>query len=276
MGRINLNQLERAEELPNKIGSKRFIRLYDKKKNRNWWSSYYHGEDFYEVRKRIMRGSIGMKWDEVVEKIKERLPEGFAQEHPWIIERPDVMMQSIETGKWYFVDSDGRFEGRWTKTKYHADTPKELKKQVHWDTYYLNKEGILKWVKGNKKKKQRPNSKPLNQVKEERKKSQLAQYLTSIADYSKIAKKQQTWKSGGWDMVMENIKSISFDHPTKKQERKRYDKETNSWIGMGIYDPIKVTLTIPQFKYWCEKNSKTYFIFDGENYHTNLKWSFKQ
>lgn len=273
MSRININQLEKVEELPERVGLRKFIKTAAPKEDRDWYRMSNHGEHFYKVREQIMRGSIGQKWDTIVEKIKEKLPEGFALEHPWILKKPDVMKQSSENGDWYFVGESGDFE-RHSRTKASAENPTKLKRSSPYDRFYLNKEGILKWVKGTRKKRE-PEHKTPSQKRAEVKHDQLVAYLKSIADYSKIAQKQRTWKD--WRVFeMENIKSISFKHPTKKQERRRYDKETNSWVGTGIYDPIDVTLTIPQFKQWCEKEGKTYFIFDGTDYHTNLKWSFKQ
>lgn len=268
MGRININQLDKIEELPSKLSINKAL-LKDAggtgKIGNLWDIKDYKEFPYVKVRNQVMRGSIGMNWDEVVKKIKEKIPEELIAKHPWVIEEPDTIRQSSETGQWSFVDYWGRFEN-WRS--FSGDTPSEVKKNQKWEKYYLDKQRRLKFIPN----KDIPMKETItaSQRRAEKKQKELIGYLESIADYVRKPAKSS------WRNEKEYLTRITFKHPTKTQERRRYDKETNKWVGIGIFDPIDVTLTIPQFKSWCEKEGKTYFIFDGENYHTNLKWSFKQ
>lgn len=248
MGRINFNELSKVEELPNKVGKKKYIKAYAHKSEANWARMYEHGGDLYKFRDRIMQGSIGKSWDSIVEKIKSKLPEGFVKEHDWIIREPDSLVQDKITGNCYFLYTDGDMSKIFPSLK-------ELKQSQYWPTYYLDTDRNLRVIKGKHKE---TNFKTKDQIQQEESDKEIVEYLKSIADYTK------TNYLG---------KYIEFKHPTKTQERKRYDKETGKWIPLGIYDPLEVTLTISEFEDWCNKNGKTYFITTKDKYYTNLRWS---
>lgn len=283
MGRINVNQVlnesSKIEELPERIGLRKNVKLGNYKNRGHWdYSLGYHGDKWYGIARSIQRGCIGKNWDEVVTKIREKLPKGFEQEHPWITERPDIMIQDSVDGKWYWQSPNGDLIGQ------GYDTPRELKHASikHYrrtGMYYLDSQNRLKVLP------RRPEVHKTGPTKSEKRKEDSTQkivdYLRSKADYFKRAHKYNSNHGTPW-YELKNSEGyhirpkVTFNHPTLVDVVKRYDKATDSWIETGETRPKSITLGVEDFKHWCDKHDKTYLLIIDGHYHTNMKWSLKQ
>lgn len=263
MGRVNVNQLDKVEELPSKLSIHKSLlkNAGGSGKIGNLWDigDYKKGPAILGISSKIMRSSVGVNWDEVANKIREKVPEDLLQKYPYLTDRPDVMIQNSVTGYWHWQDSNGRLSSQGYKT------PKNLKNSSRWGKYYLDVQGRLKWVKGRSKIKKEYVTD--GEKRRKRKNSELCSYLASMADI-KISVSSY--------FLDERYPKVTFKHPTKKQERMRWDSELKQNVGTGIYDPIQVSLNIPQFIEWCKIHNKTYFFYWKDKAYTNLKWSFKQ
>lgn len=272
MGRINLNQLEKIEGLPSKIGIGKSLLKPFGGTLKSAWDKTRHGEHWYRVRHQIMRNSVGKNWDEIVRLIKSKLPSGFVEEHSWIIDRPHLMVQNSVTGYWHWQDKDGEL------STYGYETPKKLKNSGpprRTNGYYLDVQNRLKWIKDKAKtyRSPKPNKSEQREVKTF---ANLVNFLSKKADYYKRIEKYRftSWKQTGETYTYKP--TITFKHPTETIPVVKYNAELKTWMPTEERTPLNVTLDLDQFKLWCNNNNKTYFLNIDGTYHTNLKWSFKQ
>lgn len=259
MGRVNVNLLEKIEEHPSRIGMyKSHLKVFGAKKNlQNHWKRYDHGEHYFRTIRQIIRGSIGKNWDKVVENIKSKIPESYWHS---IYNQVNTIEQH-KNGYWYIKANDGDFIGYGRKTSSMIKNDPVINKFL---SYYINKQGILKKFtnKSYKHKRYKLNKSEQRHINSFNK---IANHLKSIADFYRIIK-ECSWN-----------KKITFKHPTKTVDRKRYNKETDSWITIG-QESLSVSLTINQFKNWCEINNFKYLLYheNTKSYETNMKWSTRE
>lgn len=254
MRRINPNDLEKAEGLPSKLSIRKSILKDTGGVNYKITTTYdlftyRRRRKFWKQERRIMRRYVGLKWEEVREKIKAILPEEL---HSWI-HTPDTIQQDKSTGKWYFVDSYGRFDCN------GFDTPKELKEFNRWPRFYLNKDGILKYLPS-KRRLTKGFSKNKSDLRKQKRDIKQEKYFNSLADYTN----SNTRLGEIWNI------SIGFHHPTKRVPKKiikdgKWTEDPTQLV------PLYMNLTLKEFEQFAKANNKTYYFTVKDKVYTNLK-----
>ncbi len=249
--KVNVNNLQKAEELPSKLGLFRSTKIYGDKFDRNWDNKWRLARPYFKTRDQILRSSVGENWDSVVSKIRKKIPEDVRTKYPFITEKPEEIKIS-KKGLYYFVD-------RWRWIGGHK-SKENLIKSAHYLTYYLDR-NILCFAQGRRR--TYPNRKTKNQAQAEQKQKRIKLNLSKKVDY--YVEPLYIWD----EKRLLIDRKVAFSHPTKRTPIMGWRNGQN--FDTGQTEPKKVYLSVKEFIQWCEKFGYTYLIDNKTNYLTNLK-----
>jgi hypothetical protein len=219
MSRLNINQLDKWDDLPFRISNSTANILKDR-----WLIKNYFHEDwkFYRGLKNHIKKCLGKVWTEY--------PNPRHHNTSWF--KPKEMVQDID-GLWYLRDAEGRY-GRYNSAGY--EDPNHLLKDVsRWD-YVISPYGLV--IRGKYKRKNYRSRYNKNREQKKKKEERLIKHLSRIADYTiKFDEEYKLYYN--W---FRQYCKIQFKHPLSDQYEHGLNISTN------------LSNTIATFK----KHNKTY------------------